>query len=61
MHFFKALLFLGAGSVIHGMSDEQDIRKMGGLQDKNADHVLDIRRCLPGYCRGFRFLSGFFQ
>jgi NADH-quinone oxidoreductase subunit L len=29
--FFKALLFLGAGSVIHGMSDEQDIRKMGGL------------------------------
>lgn len=30
--FFKALLFLGAGSVIHGMSDEQDIRKMGGLR-----------------------------
>jgi NADH-quinone oxidoreductase subunit L len=29
--FFKALLFLGAGSVIHGMHDEQDIRKMGGL------------------------------
>jgi NADH-quinone oxidoreductase subunit L len=29
--FFKALLFLGAGSVIHGMSDEQDIRRMGGL------------------------------
>jgi len=29
--FFKALLFLGAGSVIHGMSDEQDLRKMGGL------------------------------
>lgn len=32
--FFKALLFLGAGSVIHGMSDEQDIRKMGGLLRK---------------------------
>ncbi|MCC6963275.1 MAG: NADH-quinone oxidoreductase subunit L [candidate division Zixibacteria bacterium] len=32
--FFKALLFLGAGSVIHGMSDEQDMRKMGGLKDK---------------------------
>ena len=30
--FFKALLFLGAGSVIHGMSGEQDIRKMGGLR-----------------------------
>jgi NADH-quinone oxidoreductase subunit L len=29
--FFKALLFLGAGSVIHGMDDEQDMRKMGGL------------------------------
>jgi NADH-quinone oxidoreductase subunit L len=30
--FFKALLFLGAGSVIHGMHEEQDIRKMGGLR-----------------------------
>ena len=29
--FFKALLFLGSGAVIHAMSDEQDIRKMGGL------------------------------
>jgi len=29
--FFKALLFLGAGSVIHGMSGEQDMRKMGGI------------------------------
>jgi NADH-quinone oxidoreductase subunit L len=34
--FFKALLFLGAGSVIHGIDGEQDIRKMGG-----------IRRCMP--------------
>jgi NADH-quinone oxidoreductase subunit L len=33
MHaFFKALLFLGAGSVIHGMSDEQDMRRMGRLR-----------------------------
>src|SRR5206468_1407896 len=32
--FFKALLFLGAGSVIHAMSGEQDIRKMGGLWQK---------------------------
>lgn len=32
--FFKALLFLGAGSVIHAMSGEQDMRKMGGLQKK---------------------------
>ena len=32
--FFKALLFLGAGSVIHSMHHEQDIRAMGGLKDK---------------------------
>jgi NADH-quinone oxidoreductase subunit L len=32
--FFKALLFLGSGSVIHAMNDEQDITKMGGLKDK---------------------------
>jgi len=32
--FFKALLFLGAGSVIHGLGEEQDIRNMGGLREK---------------------------
>jgi NADH-quinone oxidoreductase subunit L len=32
--FFKGLLFLGSGSVIHGMSGEQDIRQMGGLKEK---------------------------
>ena len=32
--FFKALLFLGSGSVIHAMSGEQDMRKMGGLRTK---------------------------
>lgn len=32
--FFKALLFLGSGSVIHGMGDEQDMRKMGGIWKK---------------------------
>lgn len=30
--FFKALMFLGSGSVIHGMHEEQDVRKMGGLR-----------------------------
>ena len=34
--FFKALLFLGAGSVIHAMSGEQDMRKMGGLAPSHA-------------------------
>ena len=32
--FFKAMLFLGAGSVIHGMHHEQDMRNYGGLKDK---------------------------
>src|SRR5512133_3025079 len=32
--FFKALLFLAAGSVIHALHGEQDIRKMGGLKEK---------------------------
>ena len=31
--FFKALLFLGAGSVIHALHEEQDIRNMGGLRE----------------------------
>lgn len=58
--FFKALLFLGAGSVIHAMGGEQDIRNMGGL-----------RRALPITYRvfligtlaiaGFPLLSGFFS
>ena len=37
--FFKALLFLGSGSVIHGMHHEQDMRRMGGLSEVHADHV----------------------
>jgi len=49
--FFKALLFLGAGSVIHGVHHEQDIRKMGGL-----------RRLMPitfsTYAIGMMALSG---
>ena len=32
--YFKALLFLGAGCVIHALSGEQDLRKMGALKDK---------------------------
>jgi NADH-quinone oxidoreductase subunit L len=35
--FFKALLFLGAGSVIHALSDEQDLRRMGGSQPAAVD------------------------
>ena len=34
--FFKALLFLGSGSVIHAMGGEQDMRQMGGLEEAPA-------------------------
>ncbi len=40
--FFKALLFLGAGSVIHALSGEQDLRQMGGLRQENSR--LPLRR-----------------
>jgi NADH-quinone oxidoreductase subunit L len=39
--FFKALLFLGAGSVIHAMHHEQDMRNMGGLRRTHPVHLLD--------------------
>ena len=51
--FFKALMFLGAGSVIHGMHDEQDMRSMGGLRKAHADHVRDV----PGRRAGARRAS----
>ena len=58
--FFKALLFLGAGSVIHAMHHEQDIRKMGGLRSK-----LPITHAtfLLGYLSiiGFPFFAGWFS
>ena len=37
--FFKALLFMGAGIVIHALSDEQDVRRMGGLPGVPAEDV----------------------
>ncbi len=58
--FFKALLFLGAGSVIHGMSDEQDIWKMGGLKDKMpVTFWTFFVACLA--IAGVPGLSGFFS
>jgi NADH-quinone oxidoreductase subunit L len=50
--FFKALLFMGAGSVIHGCHDEQDIRKMGGLKS-------DMPVTFATYAIGMLALSGF--
>jgi NADH-quinone oxidoreductase subunit L len=58
--FFKALLFLGSGSVIHAMSDEQDIRLMGGLRKKiPVTHITFLIGTLA--ISGFPLLSGFYS
>ena len=58
--FFKALLFLGAGSVIHGMHHEQDIRKMGGLSSRmKITHITFLIGCIA--IAGVPGLSGFFS
>ncbi|TXF77450.1 NADH-quinone oxidoreductase subunit L [Chryseobacterium sp.] len=55
--FFKALLFLGSGSVIHAMSGEQDMRFMGGLKKKiPITHITFFIGTLA--ISGFPFLSG---
>ena len=46
--FFKALLFLGSGAVIHALHGEQDIRNMGGLRKDLPDHLLDVPHRLAG-------------
>ena len=58
--FFKALLFLGAGSVIHAMSGEQDMTKMGGLGKKmKITYVTFFIACLA--IAGIPPFSGFFS
>jgi NADH-quinone oxidoreductase subunit L len=58
--FFKALLFLGAGSVIHAMHHEQDITKMGGLKSKlPITHITFLLGCLA--IAGVPPFSGFFS
>jgi NADH-quinone oxidoreductase subunit L len=58
--FFKALLFLGSGSVIHAMSNEQDIRMMGGLRKKiPVTHITFLIGTLA--ISGFPLLSGFYS
>jgi len=58
--FFKALLFLGAGSVIHSFNNEQDISKMGGIWKKLPfTWTLMIIGTLA--LTGFPFLSGFYS
>jgi NADH-ubiquinone oxidoreductase chain 5 len=58
--FFKALLFLGAGSVIHGMCDEQDMRKIGGLR-RLLPFTYAIMIIGSLSLMGFPFLSGFYS
>ena len=58
--FFKALLFLGAGCIIHSFKDEQDIRMMGGVWKKIPyTYVLMIIGTLA--LTGFPFLSGYYS
>lgn len=58
--FFKALLFLGAGAVIHAMSGEQDLRKMGGLgKYMRITQITFLLACLA--IAGIPGFSGFFS
>ena len=58
--FFKALLFLGAGSVIHSFNDEQDINKMGGVW-KKIPYTMALMLIGTLALTGFPFLSGFYS
>jgi NADH-quinone oxidoreductase subunit L len=58
--FFKALLFLGAGSVIHAMHDEQDMRRMGGLRTK-IPYTYAAMLVGTLALTGFPFTSGYFS
>jgi len=59
--FFKALLFMGAGSVIHGCHEEQDIRYMGGLKKIHACDVCDLRDRHDGLSGVPLLFSGFWS
>ena len=58
--FFKALLFLGSGSVIHSFKDEQDIRNMGGVW-KKLPYTWTLMIIGTLALTGFPFLSGFYS
>ena len=58
--FFKALLFLGAGSVIHSLNNEQDIRKMGGIWRK-LPYSWGLMIVGTLALSGFPFFSGFYS
>jgi len=58
--FFKALLFLSAGSVIHGVNDEQDMRKLGGLKNL-LPFTYSMMTIGSLALIGFPFLTGFYS
>jgi NADH-quinone oxidoreductase subunit L len=58
--FFKGLLFLGAGSVIHGMHEEQDMHKMGGLK-AHMPRTFVTFLCGAAALSGLPLMSGFFS
>jgi NADH-quinone oxidoreductase subunit L len=58
--FFKALLFLGSGSVIHALAGEQDLRNMGGLRTK-IPWTFWTMLCASVAIAGVPFTSGFFS
>ena len=58
--FFKALLFLCAGSVIHAVADEQDMRRMGGLRNL-LPFTFSLMLIGSLALMGFPFLSGFYS
>jgi len=59
--FFKALLFMGAGSVIHGSHDEQDIRRMGGLRGSMPVTFATYGIGMLALCGFPLFFSGFWS
>ncbi|MGA3332651.1 MAG: NADH-quinone oxidoreductase subunit L [Terracidiphilus sp.] len=59
--FFKALLFLGAGSVIHGCHEEQDIRRMGGLRADMPLTFATYAIAMLALCGFPIFFSGFWS
>ncbi|MGI9214452.1 MAG: NADH-quinone oxidoreductase subunit L, partial [Gammaproteobacteria bacterium] len=58
--FFKALLFLGAGSIIHAVADEQDMRRLGGLKNL-LPFSYSVMTIASLALIGFPFLSGYYS